>query len=95
MDTVRTPDDRFTDLPGYPFEPHYAEIPDGDSGTLRVHYLDEGRSNGSFVEIVDPQRATVAIRYFGVVRFKWVTGQIGKSVIGCSNGVHISVFLWV
>lgn len=49
MDTVRTPDDRFTDLPGYPFEPHYAEIPDGDSGTLRVHYLDEGRSNGPVV----------------------------------------------
>jgi len=49
MDTVRTPDDRFTDLPGYPFEPHYAELPDGDSGTLRVHYLDEGRSNGPVV----------------------------------------------
>jgi len=49
MDTVRTPDDRFTDLPGYPFEPHYAELPDGDGGTLRVHYLDEGRSNGPVV----------------------------------------------
>ena len=49
MDAVRTPDDRFTDLPGYPFEPHYAELPDGDGGTLRVHYLDEGRSNGSVV----------------------------------------------
>ncbi|MEZ5296770.1 MAG: hypothetical protein R2697_11030 [Ilumatobacteraceae bacterium] len=29
------------DLPDYPFEPHYAEVPDGE-GTLRVHYLDEG-----------------------------------------------------
>lgn len=42
MDIVRTPDERFADLPGYPFAPHYAEIPDGDGGTLRVHYLDEG-----------------------------------------------------
>ncbi len=34
----RTPDERFTDLPGYPFEPNYAEV-DG----LRLHYLDEGQ----------------------------------------------------
>jgi len=42
MEAVRTPDERFADLPGYPFEPHYAEIDDGDGGSLRVHYLDEG-----------------------------------------------------
>jgi haloalkane dehalogenase len=44
MDTLRTPDDRFADLPGYPFAPHYVDIPDGDddSGTLRVHHVDEG-----------------------------------------------------
>lgn len=42
MDTLRTPDERFADLPDYPFEPHYAEIDDGDGGRLRVHYLDEG-----------------------------------------------------
>lgn len=39
---LRTPDDRFADLPGYPFEPHYAETRDG----LRVHYLDEGPADG-------------------------------------------------
>ena len=33
----RTPDERFENLPGYPFEPHYVEQ-DG----LRLHYLDEG-----------------------------------------------------
>ncbi len=37
MDALRTPDDRFADLPGYPFAPHYLEV-DG----LRVHYVDEG-----------------------------------------------------
>jgi haloalkane dehalogenase len=42
MDALRTPDDRFADLPGYPFEPHYAVIPDGEGGTLRVHHVDEG-----------------------------------------------------
>lgn len=42
MQTVRTPDDRFVDLADFPFEPHYADVPDQDGGTLRVHYLDEG-----------------------------------------------------
>jgi haloalkane dehalogenase len=42
MDVVRTPEERFDDLPGYPFEPHYLEIADGDGGTLRVHHVDEG-----------------------------------------------------
>jgi len=42
MDALRTPDDRFDALPGYPFEPHHVEIPDGEGGTLRVHHVDEG-----------------------------------------------------
>jgi len=42
MKTLRTPDERFADLPGYPFAPHYVDIPDEDGATLRVHYLDEG-----------------------------------------------------
>jgi len=42
MEILRTPDERFAGLPDFPFEPHYAEIPDEDGGTLRVHYLDEG-----------------------------------------------------
>src|SRR5689334_584954 len=42
LDGLRTPDDRFGDLPGYPFEPHYADIPDGEGVTHSVHHLDEG-----------------------------------------------------
>ena len=42
MDFVRTDDARFTDLPGYPFEPHYADVPDLEGGSLRMHYVDEG-----------------------------------------------------
>jgi haloalkane dehalogenase len=37
MDVFRTPDERFADLAGYDFEPHYAQV-----GDLRMHYLDEG-----------------------------------------------------
>jgi len=38
MAVYRTPDERFRDLPGYPFESHYVEI-EG----MRVHYVDEGQ----------------------------------------------------
>lgn len=41
MEILRTPDERFTDLPGYDFAPHYVGIKHADI-VLRVHYLDEG-----------------------------------------------------
>ena len=49
MQTVRTPDERFENLPGYPFAPNYADIDDQDGGTLRVHWLDEGPADGPLV----------------------------------------------
>jgi len=42
MQVMRTPDERFDNLPEYNFAPNYAEISDLDGGKLRVHYLDEG-----------------------------------------------------
>ena len=49
MDVLRTPDERFADLPGYPFAPHYVEVPRGDGSgeTLRVHYVDEGPADAA------------------------------------------------
>jgi pimeloyl-ACP methyl ester carboxylesterase len=42
MDTILiTANERFSDLPGYPFKPHYAEKL-ADFPVLRMHYLDEG-----------------------------------------------------
>jgi haloalkane dehalogenase len=42
MKTLRTPDERFSSLPDFSYVPHYQEVGDGDGGTLRVHYLQEG-----------------------------------------------------
>ena len=42
MKVLRTPDERFLDLPDYPFAPNYCDVQDGEGGSLRVHYLDEG-----------------------------------------------------
>jgi haloalkane dehalogenase len=40
VDVFRTPDERFENLPGYDFEPRYADV-DG----LRLHYFDEGEGS--------------------------------------------------
>ena len=49
MEVLRTPDDCFSSLPGYPFEPRYAEVASGDGGRLRVHYIDQGPPDGEVV----------------------------------------------
>jgi tRNA(adenine34) deaminase len=43
-DTLRTPEDRFGQLPGYPWPPHYVQDLPSLNG-LRMHYLDEGPSD--------------------------------------------------
>jgi haloalkane dehalogenase len=40
MEIHRTPDERFAGLPGFPFDPNYAEV-----GGLRMHYVDEGEGS--------------------------------------------------
>ena len=46
MEYLRTPDDRFDSLDGYPFTPQYTQVPTDDGGELRMHYLDEGPKDG-------------------------------------------------
>ena len=41
IEAKRTPDSYFSDLPDYPFDPHYVDDLPGYEG-LRVHYLDDG-----------------------------------------------------
>ena len=40
IEALRTPEDRFQNLPGYDFAPHYVDDLAGYEG-LRLHYLDE------------------------------------------------------
>lgn len=42
MDVLRTPEERFSSLPDYPFELHYATV-----DSLRIHYVDEGPRNAA------------------------------------------------
>ena len=40
IEYIRTPDERFENLPGYDFSPHYVEVMG-----LRLHYVDEGEGS--------------------------------------------------
>ncbi|NNC38753.1 MAG: haloalkane dehalogenase [Hyphomonadaceae bacterium] len=46
---LRTPDERFKNLPDFPFAPHYVNITDENLGVMRVHYVDEGPRDGQVV----------------------------------------------
>jgi len=46
MRTLRTPEDRFTPLPDFELEPHYADVPDGEGGRLRMAYVESGPTDG-------------------------------------------------
>src|SRR2546430_8481054 len=37
MPVIRTPDERFNNLPDFPYQPHYVEI-----NGMRISYVDEG-----------------------------------------------------
>ncbi|HWC84398.1 MAG TPA: haloalkane dehalogenase [Pseudonocardiaceae bacterium] len=49
MRTLRTPDERFADLPDFPYPPSYADVPDGDGGTLRMGWVSAGPADGPAV----------------------------------------------
>ncbi|HEX7775081.1 MAG TPA: haloalkane dehalogenase [Parvibaculum sp.] len=42
MKVLRTPDERFANLPDYAFAPSYTDIQDADGTALRIHSVDEG-----------------------------------------------------
>jgi haloalkane dehalogenase len=42
MDTFRTPNPRFVDLPDFPYEPHYVEVRSGDNAKARMAWVEAG-----------------------------------------------------
>lgn len=46
MEVARTPDECFSDLPGYPFAPHYVDVVAEGLDPVRMHHLDEGPPDG-------------------------------------------------
>lgn len=46
MRVLRTPEERFASLPDFDLPPRYAEVSDGDDGTLRMSYVEQGPADG-------------------------------------------------
>jgi haloalkane dehalogenase len=42
VDVMRSPDEQLRGLPGFPYEPHFVEVPDPRFPGLRIGYVDEG-----------------------------------------------------
>ena len=55
MQVLRTPDDRFDNLPGYPFEPNYVEVHTAGLAPLRMHYVDAGPRDAAVVLLLHGQ----------------------------------------
>jgi len=49
METLRTPDECFANLPDFEYAPHYADVPDGDGGSLRMAWVEAGPADGEVV----------------------------------------------
>ncbi|MAM61645.1 haloalkane dehalogenase [Maritimibacter sp. UBA3975] len=62
MEALRTPEDRFENLPGYDFAPNYVDDLPGYEG-LRVHYLDEGPADAPRTFLCLPGEPTWAYLY--------------------------------
>ena len=55
MKVLRTPDERFQNLDGFPYRANYQEIDDGQGGQLRMHYVDEGPKDAPVILCVHGQ----------------------------------------
>jgi haloalkane dehalogenase len=46
---LRTPDERFQNLPGYTFKPNYTMVGAASGQSIRMHYIDEGPRNSKVI----------------------------------------------
>jgi haloalkane dehalogenase len=68
MDRLRTPDDRFFDLPDFDFAVHYCDVVDPSDGPpLRMAYLDEGPRDASETVILMHGEPTWSFLYRHVI----------------------------
>jgi len=46
MRALRTPPERFDDLPDFPYEPRFVDVPDGDGSGIQMAYVEAGPADG-------------------------------------------------
>jgi haloalkane dehalogenase len=78
---VRTPDECFTTIPDFPFEPNYASVRAAGVDALRMHYVDSGPRDGPVVLLLHGQ-PTWSYLYRTVIA---VLGQRGLRAVAPDN----------
>ena len=88
MEVIRTPDERFKNLPGYNFAPHYVEV-----AGLRMHYIDEGPKDGEVVLLLhgEPSWSYLYRKMIPIITLL-VIGQSRRT--SSASGVRISWLNW-
>jgi len=81
MRVLRTPDERFADLPGYPFKPSYRDVETAGLPPLRMHYVDAGPAEGPVVVLLHGQ-PTWSYLYREIIA---VLAEAGLRVIAPDN----------
>ena len=84
MKALRTPDERFAGLPGYPFTPHYSMVDDTEGGELRLHYLDEGPSSAPVVLMLhgEPSWSYLYRKMIPIIVSAWGNRAVVPDLIG-------------
>ena len=86
MKVLRTPEDRFANLPDFPWEPHYLTIQDEDGSDIRIHYIDEGPRDAEPIVLIHGN-PTWAYLYRHMIPGLLATGHrvIAVDLVGCGR----------
>ena len=86
MKVLRTPEDRFANLPDFPWEPHYLTIQDEDGSDIRIHYVDEGPRDAEPIVLIHGN-PTWAYLYRHMIPGLLATGHrvIAVDLVGCGR----------
>ena len=86
MEILRTPDDRFENLPDFPYAPHYLEVDAGDGTPLRIACVDEGPRDAEPILLMHGN-PTWAYLYRHMIPGLLATGRrvIAVDLVGCGR----------
>lgn len=86
MEILRTPDERFENLPDYAFAPHYQTVRDEDGTEIRIHCVDEGPRDAEPILLMHGN-PTWAYLYRKMIPALLKTGRrvIAVDLVGCGR----------
>ncbi len=86
MNILRTPDERFENLPDFPWPPHYLTVRDADGSDIRIHYVDEGPRDAPPIVLMHGN-PTWAYLYRHMIPGLLATGRrvIAVDLVGCGR----------